>query len=119
MKARDRASQRRSTSLGRKIPSQGKPGWVGHPLVWWIVEWGAPDENPAWDSERQPTGSDAPAFRAGRVAHPRKLAVVLCFDRGPGDRVHADPRAGNGPLRGTRRARCRPDRARLGDREWP
>ena len=35
----------------------------------------------------------------------------------PGNRMHADPRAGNGALRGRRHSGCRPHRPRLGGRE--
>ena len=53
-------------------------------------------------------------FRARRLQHLRQLALVLPVDRRSGDRVHADPRAGDGALRLRRRARRRPHRARTG-----
>ena len=58
-------------------------------------------------------GRDDPAVRARRLQHLRQLALVLPVHRRPRDRVHADPRAGDGALRLRRRARRRPDRAGL------
>ena len=58
-------------------------------------------------------GRDRPAVRARGLQHLRQLALVLPGDRRPGDRVHADSRAGDGALRGRRRARRGPDRPGL------
>ena len=52
-------------------------------------------------------GRDDPVVRARRLQRLRQLALVLPGDRRSGDRVHADPRAGDGALRRRRRARCR------------
>ncbi len=67
-------------------------------------------------SEGLAPGRDGPALRPGGVQHLRQSPVLLPGHRRPGDRVHAHPGAGDGPLRRRRRARRRPDRARLGRR---
>ena len=52
-------------------------------------------------------------FAPRRLQHLRQLAVVLPDHRRSRDRVHADPRAGDGALRRRRRARRRADRPGL------
>ena len=60
-----------------------------------------------------PAGRHRAAVRARRLQHLRQLALVFPGHRRSGDRVHADPRAGDGALRRGRRPRCRPHRAGL------
>ncbi len=43
-------------------------------------------------------------FAQCRTENPHQLAFLFCLDRRPGNRVHADPRAGDGPLRRARRS---------------
>ena len=68
--------------------------------------------------EGQPAGDDAAKLfaQAGyQAAHPG--ALLLPGHRRPRDRVHPDPRAGDGALRRAGRARRRHHRARLGARD--
>ena len=67
--------------------------------------------------QRQPARRDAGAAGAGRVAGVCESAIVFRRHQRSGNRVHADSGAGDGALRGARRARCRPDRLRLGHGE--
>ena len=71
------------------------------------------DEAQARHPERLAAGRDRSAVRARRLQHLRQLAVVLSGDRRSRDRVHADPRAGDGALRLGRRARRRAHRPGL------
>ncbi len=64
-------------------------------------------------SQGLPAGRDDSAVRARGIQHLRERAVVLSGDRRSGDRLHADSRAGDGALRGRRRARRRADRPGL------
>ena len=70
-------------------------------------------EAQAGHSERLAAGRHRSALRARRLQHLRQHPVVLSHHRRPGDRMHADSRAGDGALRVRRRARCRADRPGL------
>ena len=50
-------------------------------------------------TQRVAAGRDDPAVRARRLQHLRERAIVLSGHRRSRDRLHADPRAGNGPVR--------------------
>ena len=56
-------------------------------------------------SRRQPARSDRRTVSPGRLQDHVQLAQLLSHDRRRRDRVHADPRPGDGPLRRRRRAR--------------
>ena len=70
-------------------------------------------ETQARHPEGLAAGRDGSAVRARRLQHLRQLAIVLSRHRRSRDRMHADPRAGDGALRLGRRARRGADRPGL------
>ena len=75
------------------------------------------DETPTRHSEGQPRERDRRSVPPRRLQHHHQQPLLLPGDRRSGDRVHADPRAGDGALCGRRHSRCRPHRSRLGGRK--
>ena len=75
------------------------------------------EQTEARHPQGQPAGRHHRTLRARRLAHLRQRPQLLPHHRRRRDRVHARPRAGDGPLRRARRARRRPHRQRLGARK--
>ena len=74
------------------------------------------DEAETRHSQRQPGERHHRPVPPRRFQHHHQLPLVFPGHRRPRDRMHADPRAGDGALRGRRHPRCRPHRPRLGGR---
>ena len=65
-------------------------------------------------SQRQPRERDRRSVPPRRLQHHDQQPLLFPGHRRSGDRVHADPRAGDGALRRRRHSRRRPHRTRLG-----